>query len=140
MCLCVYVCMGMCVTAHGCVLVCECVCVTLLGFHTQCEFFYKNIPVPSRSSSESSPQHCRTPGHGSWGTPQVPQIYPNPTGAAFPGAEAVLTLQGWWARPAPPGTDSFPDTGLQYPSEQSQGSQTEDWRQNSSPKMGKEGN
>lgn len=74
-CVSAYVRMGVCVTAHGCVLMYECVCVTLPGFHTQCGFFYRNVPVPSRSSSESSPQHCGTPGHGSWDRAQVPQTY-----------------------------------------------------------------
>ena len=58
----VYVYMHVCVyvTAHGCVLMYECVRAALLGFHTQCGFFYRNAPAPSRSSSESSPQYCRT--------------------------------------------------------------------------------
>lgn len=50
---------------------------------------------------------------------QVSQLYLNPTGAAFPGAEAIVPLQaGGQACATPPGTDSFPCTGLQCPSEQ----------------------
>lgn len=72
---CVYVC----VTAYGCVPMYECVHVALFGFHTQYGFFYRNIPVLSRNSSESSPWNHRNLGQGSWEMAEVPQSYLNST-------------------------------------------------------------